>query len=92
MAASRALFAASVAATGRGVVSAMVDSPTFGGAWWLAHVSLMTGTYPFTHGVRDNGAFTLGAAVPTLATVLHDAGYRTAAFVSAFVLDRRLGR
>jgi len=29
--------------------------------------------------------------VPTLATALHDAGYRTAAFVSAFVLDRRYG-
>jgi Arylsulfatase A and related enzymes len=29
--------------------------------------------------------------VPTLATALHDRGYRTAAFVSAFVLDRRSG-
>jgi choline-sulfatase len=56
-----------------------------------AHVSLLTGVYPFTHGVRNNGSFALGQDRPTLATVLHAAGYRTAAFVSAFVLDRRYG-
>ena len=56
-----------------------------------AHASLLTGRYPFAHGVRNNGNFTLDAGVPTLATALHDAGYRTAAFVSAFVLDRRYG-
>ena len=31
------------AATGRSVVSTFVDSPTFGGSSWLAHVSLMSG-------------------------------------------------
>jgi choline-sulfatase len=56
-----------------------------------AHVSLLTGTYPFAHGVRNNGNFSLSDAIPTLATALHDRGYRTAAFVSAFVLDRRYG-
>ena len=56
-----------------------------------AHVSLLTGLYPFAHGVRNNGTFILGETVPTLTTVLHDAGYRTAAFVSAFVLDHRYG-
>jgi choline-sulfatase len=56
-----------------------------------AHASLLTGTYPFTHGVRNNGNFSLRSAVPTLATVLHDRGYLTAAFVSSFVLDRRYG-
>jgi choline-sulfatase len=56
-----------------------------------AHVSLLTGLYPFTHGVRNNGNFSLRAAVPTLATVLGRRGYLTAAFVSAFVLDRRYG-
>src|SRR5205814_5556598 len=33
-----------------------------------AHASLLTGRYPFAHGVRNNGNFTLDAAVPTLAT------------------------
>jgi len=56
-----------------------------------AHASLLTGLYPFAHGVRNNGHFTLGDGVPTIATALHDTGYRTAAFVSAFVLDRRYG-
>lgn len=56
-----------------------------------AHASLLTGSYPFTHGVRNNGDFSLSDTVPTLATTLHDRGYRTAAFVSAFVLDRRYG-
>ena len=56
-----------------------------------AHASLLTGRYPFRHGVRNNGSFTLAQTTPTLATALHAAGYRTAAFVSAFVLDRRYG-
>ena len=56
-----------------------------------AHASLLTGRYPFRHGVRNNGSFTLAETTPTLATALHAAGYRTAAFVSAFVLDRRYG-
>jgi arylsulfatase A-like enzyme/Flp pilus assembly protein TadD len=56
-----------------------------------AHASLLTGLYPFAHGVRNNGNFALRADVPTLATALQGAGYRTAAFVSAFVLDRRSG-
>lgn len=56
-----------------------------------SHVSLFTGLYPFVHGVRNNGNFALRDGVPTLATTLHDRGYRTAAFVSAFVLDRRRG-
>jgi arylsulfatase A-like enzyme/Tfp pilus assembly protein PilF len=56
-----------------------------------AHASIFTGRYPFHHGVRDNGTFFLAADAPTLATALKAAGYRTAAFVSAFVLDRRFG-
>jgi choline-sulfatase len=56
-----------------------------------SHASLLTGLYPFAHGVRNNGHFTLGDRVPTIATALNAAGYRTAAFVSAFVLDRRYG-
>jgi choline-sulfatase len=56
-----------------------------------SHVSLFTSLYPFEHGVRNNGSSSLGDQVPTLATALHDRGYRTAAFVSAFVLDRHFG-
>jgi choline-sulfatase len=56
-----------------------------------AHTSILTGLYPFEHGVRNNGDFYLADRFDTLATVLHKAGYRTAAFVSSFVLDRRYG-
>lgn len=55
-----------------------------------AHVSLMTGRNPAAHGVRNNG-MPLGSDVPTLAAAFRDAGYRTGAFVSAFVLDERFG-
>jgi choline-sulfatase len=56
-----------------------------------AHASLFTGLYPFAHGVRNNGTFALRSQVPTLTQVLHERGYLTAAFISAFVLDRRYG-
>jgi choline-sulfatase len=56
-----------------------------------AHSSLMTGTFPAFHGVRDNGGFYLPDDVPTLATLMRARGYRTGGFVSAFVLDHRWG-
>ena len=56
-----------------------------------SHATLMTGMYPFTNGVRDNGSFHLDRDKPTLAKSLEAAGYRTGAFVGAFVLDARFG-
>ena len=56
-----------------------------------AHCTLMTGLNPPRHGVRDNGVSVLPAEIPTLATVLSARGYRSAAFVSSRVLDRRFG-
>ena len=56
-----------------------------------AHSSLMTGTYPAFHGVRDNGAFVIPDEIDTMATVFSRHGYQTAAFVAAFVLDSRWG-
>jgi arylsulfatase A-like enzyme/predicted Zn-dependent protease len=56
-----------------------------------AHSSLMTGTFPGWHGVRDNGGFYLGDDQLTLAETLRDKGFRTGGFVGAFVLDRRWG-
>ena len=55
-----------------------------------SHSSMMTGLYPAGHGVHENGRF-LSDSQPVLAARLHDAGYRTAAFVSAFALARRFG-
>jgi arylsulfatase A-like enzyme/cytochrome c-type biogenesis protein CcmH/NrfG len=56
-----------------------------------AHTSLMTGTFPAWHGVRDNGGFYVGEDQLTLAKVLRQHGYRTGGFVGAFVLDSRWG-
>ena len=56
-----------------------------------SHASLLTGLLPPRHGVRDNSGFVLSSEVPTLAEQFQRAGYRTGAFVSAFVLDRRFG-
>ncbi len=56
-----------------------------------SHANLLTGLYPFQHGVRDNAGFRLPETVPTLATLLAGAGYATAAFVGAYPLDSRFG-
>ena len=56
-----------------------------------AHTSLMSGTFPAFHGVRDNGSFYVGDEITTLAEVLQPRGYRTGGFVGAYVLDHRWG-
>ena len=56
-----------------------------------AHTSLFTGTYPITHGIKNNGTFALTESAVTLAEQLQAAGYNTAAFISSFVLDSRFG-
>jgi choline-sulfatase len=56
-----------------------------------SHTSILTAVSPPVHGVRANGLSRLGPKLPTLATVLKAAGYRTGAFVGAFVLDARFG-
>ncbi len=44
LAPARAQLATAIRETGRSVVSAFVDSTTFGGESWLAHISLLSGT------------------------------------------------
>jgi arylsulfatase A-like enzyme/tetratricopeptide (TPR) repeat protein len=56
-----------------------------------SHSSIFTGTYPFYHGVRDNGGFYLEPDRTTLAEVLKENGMATSAFVGAFVVDSRWG-
>ena len=56
-----------------------------------SHANILTGLYPYQHGIRDNGGFRLDESVPTLATVLRQAGYATAAFVAAYPLDSQFG-
>src|SRR5262249_10177000 len=55
-----------------------------------SHATLLSGTYPPFHGVRDFGT-PLPDAVPWLADAARRAGYRTAAFVGSLILDPRAG-
>ena len=56
-----------------------------------SHANLLSGRLPTSHGVHDNSGFRFPESTPTLATILRGAGWRTGAFVSAFVLDSRFG-
>jgi choline-sulfatase len=56
-----------------------------------SHATIHTGLLPPAHGVRENGADALAETHQTLATLMKAAGYETAAFVGAFVLDHRFG-
>lgn len=56
-----------------------------------AHTSLMTGHYPPSHTVHDNGTFIVPDGAVTLAEVLSDSGYDTAAFLGSFPLGAQFG-
>jgi arylsulfatase A-like enzyme len=56
-----------------------------------AHASMLTGLVPPRHGIRNNGPWLLSGSARTLAEAARDAGYQTAAFVAAVVLDRAFG-
>src|SRR5205823_12593415 len=76
--APRAQLDASIRETGRGVVSTFVDSPTFGGSSWLAHVSLMSGVE-----VRDpeTNARLLTEHRATMVSAFKRRGFRTVALM-----------
>ena len=56
-----------------------------------SHASMLTGLFPPRHGLRDNGLAALPDEAWTLAEAALDSGRRTAAFVSAAVVDRPFG-
>jgi choline-sulfatase len=56
-----------------------------------SHATIHTGLLPPAHGVRENGTGALDETHQTIATLMRGAGYDTAAFVGAFVLDHRFG-
>ncbi len=56
-----------------------------------SHASIMTGQYPFQHGVRDNSGYRLDASRATIASLLKTRGYLTAAFIGGFPLTARFG-
>ncbi len=72
----RAALAQAIRATDRRVVSGFAESPTFGGASWLAHSSFLTGSP-----IEDNGVYQLLLTQrrESLTTLFGDAGYRVTA-------------
>ncbi len=56
-----------------------------------SHASILTGTEPPFHQVRNNGTYALREQDTTLAEILRDRSYRTAAFIGAFPLDSQFG-
>jgi hypothetical protein len=78
LAAARVQLDQAIRATHRDVASAYVESPTFGGSSWLAHLSLMSGVE-----VRDpeTNARLMTQKRETLVTVFARHGYRTIALM-----------
>jgi len=67
----------------RAYASAPITAPS--------HSTILTGLYPTGHAVRDNGIFVLDDANTTLAEMLSEAGYGTAAAVASFPLSSQFG-
>ncbi len=60
----------------------------------VSHASILTGRFPYEHGLRVLSAgsgFRLGKDQPTLASALREQGYRTAAIQSAFPVSGYFG-
>jgi hypothetical protein len=74
LAGSRASLDAAIRGSERQIVSAYVDSPTFGASSWLAHLSLLSGVE-----VRDQYAYTslMASTRDTFLTHVKSRGYRT---------------
>jgi hypothetical protein len=78
LAGSRADLESAIHDTRREVVSAYVESPTFGASSWLAHLSLLSGVE-----VRDQYAYTalMASRRKTIVTNFAQRGYRTVALM-----------
>lgn len=56
-----------------------------------SHTSILTGTYPITHGSHQHTDRFSRRDLQPLASILQHHGYQTTAFISARVLDRHFG-
>lgn len=78
LAGSRAALEAAIRQRGRHVVSAYVESPTFGGSSWFAHLTLLSG---ITVGDPDTNALLMTARRDTLPAAFARRGYRAVALM-----------
>src|ERR1019366_4975845 len=56
-----------------------------------SHATILTGRYPYEHGVRDNSGYRVPPGTSTIATRLKSLGFATGAFVGGFPLVKRFG-
>lgn len=56
-----------------------------------AHTSILTGLYPKNHKVRNNSSYKLDKNIKTIASILKEKNFLTAAFLSSFVLNKSYG-
>jgi sulfatase-like protein len=78
LAGARARLETAIHDTNRQIVSAYVESPTFGGSSWLAHISLLSGVQIQSH---DANALLMSQKRSTLVTLFKERGYRTVALM-----------
>ena len=57
----------------------------------VSHASILTGRYPYEHGIRDNTGYRLSPKQPTAATLLKSHGFATGAFIGGYPLDHQFG-
>ncbi|MCP5107448.1 MAG: sulfatase-like hydrolase/transferase [bacterium] len=56
-----------------------------------SHATILSGTYPTYHGVKDNGGYRVPGELELVSEVLKKNGYATAAFIGAYVLHSKWG-
>ena len=56
-----------------------------------SHTSILTGHYPYEHGIRDNSGFRVKDGTSTLATRLKALGFATGAFIGGYPVTKRFG-
>jgi hypothetical protein len=74
----RATLDAAIRETGRGVVSTFVESPTFGGSSWFAHITFLSGLKVAD---PDTNALLMTEQRQTVVTSFANRGYRTLAIM-----------
>jgi hypothetical protein len=89
LASSRAGLEAAIRDTGREVVSASVESSTFGGESWLAHISLLTGSEVRD---QDTNVRLMAQQRDTMVTAFARRGYRTVAVMPGLQREWPEGR
>lgn len=56
-----------------------------------SHTSILSGTYPLHHQIRDNGGFLVPGSLEFVSEVLKKQGLITAAFIASYVLHSKWG-